>query len=478
MIAQLKYVKLNGVACNSGVRRDEGYFSTSDQWNNFYDITTPYTLREKDALQEYTMMPFGWFQTSWSNLTATVTPTSFTNDYEYHFDVSIPKQGDWPISGWYAYGNYHVTFDCYRDDTGSSTTLYWRVNDNYADPNDRNGLELFTVSNRETYVQADDIQAFAQRMGLDWGSPRGEVFDKYWTSWEFDTADIYSITNIITPSSIESSNVNDYATSSRTVITDITTNITLTNTYIQIGEYDYNRTNPPPTVRVTKTNSWTSLNSISNYSYSYVDSQSVTETNLVGVHQESVTNYTDPYNTTNYYWLAVDASNGLYAGDASITVTDYQAYRLYLDVDSIKTDMTPLWTNCAGTARIYIHGCDFGLFTNHYKNTFEAGSYGQEWTNENYGYLWLTNAYNDFKLYSNRYVYAETNMVIPDEVTLDQFKCPELRYKELYNHYTEPDKVLNDGCLYDSYGKWPRGFFGIRDAVFVVDYAFSNRWEK
>lgn len=499
-IAQLKYVVFNGKPCSpyriGDKKRNWPYSGERDEYNS--DNTELYHAVNR--------MPFAWRQTSldtsrvplfftmnsqYPNWTDAV--GSFYQDYNPTWDGSVYVNNgfaitnlpsDWPRSGWYenisADRNLSISRDntnhplwtvtttpTFQRDTGFQPDIFLETSNQLTMVDNTIGTVVF-VSNWHT----DNNLNVPVRSGI-----YSLKLASYWQDAHFDVySDPYSPPHYTTVTN-ESWTTITTGTITSVIATNSTTNLVNVSSTIKSFDVwgDY--------LKFSGLTKYT--NHISDMAVPPYDKPT---TQIV---ERVFTNYTDLYQSTyksNYFWIySGNVATGEYvwvttnkgpeqtSGSLLITNLTISADYCYRDsirqeVYSFQPDVVTLYTNRGSTATVWAIGGDINLQSTWQNDTvYDQGHYVTDWTN----YVWQfdTNAFG-FNITTNAYTkLAGYNTLTSVDAN------GMLLYRDIYDHSAVNGQPY--GYLVFDFTEHPstaRQFWGIRDCIFILEYAFTNRY--
>ena len=500
-ISQLKYVLFNGQPCSP--------FRVGEKKNNWPYAAGHAESENVDDSQYATVtrMPFAWRQTS---LDTTRTPGFYimNGDYPSWTDIIATEYGgyapdwdgggysgnyfmitnlpsDWPNCGWYDFVNADIDLVVGRDNTNHLT---WVVTSDFSFPRvvGYSPLIYLETSNSlsMTYNAAQVVTFVA-----NWHVPNhtggaevrsgvyGLKIASYWSDsvWS-NYPDPYDPPHF---SSITSYTYNVETTSRVTTVigTNSMTNLTTTTEmaksfyvwgdylkYSGSSRYSTNVINlPVPEYQVPVTQVVDSV--FTNYEDLFVDSY---RSNYVSIYDYYV-------NTGEYIDLSTNHGMEETSGTLTIdnlTIDPSYGYRdsVRQEVYAFKPDAVAIYTNVASTATVWMIGGDINLHDYWQLDTvYDQGHYVSDWAN----YVWMfdTNAFG-FNISTNKYEKVAGYDTISK---VDAKKM--LLYTNMYSSSASDGQPY--GFYAEGYSLHPdnaRQFWGVRNCIFIFEYAFTNRY--
>ena len=467
MVAQLKFVIHNYVATTYGCERTQFQNFSGGTWIDQGDIPPSY--------RSYAL-PFGWMQRSkYDAKSFSITPTNVSGTYiEYY--INIEPQIDWPLTGWYCNGALDIDIrNLIRDDLArelppGTPSQYWGIGvyrgfgyDVYYD--------YWTLQvNYETNIASlARNESFTDRRINPLYAPSSTQIHSTAYSFGFNSFATRNITNYYDnySSQVVASNT------SYNVVSNFWdhTNRVDPSFYLVSAKYDTNNTNTPPAFVETVTLVWSNTQAGIDFTNRCFFQASVTNnvyTNFV------TTNYTFTGTTTNIF----EVSNAVNSASATLldgtwTISGTIESPQIIDRQftyAYEPDMPRFFQNPDITdvqryfVYVYAKGCPFGTRSEHLEGTYQAGAYGDEWVDPSLGYTFCSDAF--ISPFFSAPVVTTNSYVFMDKLLANNYQ-----YSAIKDYPDIMRTKMNDKNT-------ARVFVGLSDIKFIIDYKFTNRWEK
>ena len=471
-IAQLNKVKLNGVPCSPAVISDYDQFG----WDNnggYPQGVVEYT--DVGTFRFGNVFPFAWAASStdsvwYSTFVVSNAWGDLLNPYQEFVGWTATNHNDWTVNGWRASLSFDVDVLGTRDTNIGPPTNWAIVAFGAHNQSEETGASM-SFNGPGTFdmkiTPVDGYYVGVEPIDTTWST------GAYWRLLPSGTYDDPTHSN-------QTINLSTTTTIDDSVSKIEKETIPTSNTdFIVYGDYVRRNVNPDGSVdtNTTVTKVWTNNQSLPAHdaivsndyfnSYTLVDSWSVTN---------KTTNFNSSvYIPTNFWkWEIKDIDTSYQQAEGTLSIGTVSATERVMwkkNLCSIRTEIGQVFSNFVNKAVLYVRGGDVGGNTAHRP----AGG-GSDWSSFTYSFSnapqtdlmsgLLTN-----RIERNKFVKVKEYSMPGDLVSDPYLPLSMLIFTSLY----DADGGTGNYEPYHSEVLTRKGW-AINKAVFVLQYAFTNRW--